>query len=175
MKFIEQNNSELYSSSVSDTVINQDKDSGTSCNASIAIDSTNKMSIDSMRYRILFCYKKFTNLTLNVDKHNPVALILNRETSSMCAQIRNGRNKALQSMVHNNAAARTIDCTWCCDMSVSSDAAVKFLTVSMNLADYDSLLRMPIIDDDVKMCYFIVNKDHQENGGNLSFLTQIHF
>ena len=39
----------------------------------------------------------------------------------------------------------------------------------MNLVDYDSLLLMPITDDDVKMHYFTVNKDDQENGGSLSF------
>ena len=53
-------------------------------------------------------------------------------------------------MVHDNAVARTIDCTWFCDASVSSDAAVNFSIFSMNLAYYTSLLLMPIIDDDGK-------------------------
>ena len=39
----------------------------------------------------------------------------------------------------------------------------------MNLVDYDSLLLMPITDDDVKMHYFTVNEDNKENGGSISF------
>ena len=88
--------------------------------------------IDSIRHRRLFYYKKLTDLSLNVDKHNPVLLPLYRETSTMYSQIRDSRNRDLQSMVCNNAAGRTIDCTWCCDVSISSNAAVNFSIISMN-------------------------------------------
>ena len=69
----------------------------------------------------------------------------------MCSQIGNGRNRDLQRMVYDNDLAKTIDCNWCCDVSVSSNAEVKFSTVSTNLVDYDSLLMIPIIDDYGKM------------------------
>jgi hypothetical protein len=93
----------------------------------------------------------------------------------MYAQIRTGRNRELKRIVYNLDTQRFIDCTWCCDVSISEDAAVNDLLDSKKLLEYDSLLLMPLTDDDGNRYYFTVNEDPSFLSSLVSELFQIEF